>query len=256
MINQYPVLTIALAPILVILLQKLLSTRSSKNKIKTFFVTKNDNHMRRRIQHVLTGLLFYVLSFIIPPKLSLILLIISTIIFYIILKIRIKYKRVNEWYMNNFGPLLRSHECKPDTLPGAFWFMLGTTISFGCFEQEIARISLLCLSLGDPLAAIIGIRFSTSNISSDDTKILGSKSVSGCCACFIVSFFIGLLCSFSRNDESRPNTDGDDRLWHKCKFAVISGITATFMETFSSVLGLDDNLGIPLGTGCMLTFFR
>ena len=43
------------------------------------------------------------------------------------------------------------------SLPGAFYFLLGTTISTYTFSISIARTSLLVLSLADPIAGIVGV---------------------------------------------------------------------------------------------------
>lgn len=51
--------------------------------------------------------------------------------------------------MKHFGTLLREKEKNVDVLPGAFYFLLGTTIIVILFPMNIVRACLLCLSFGD-----------------------------------------------------------------------------------------------------------
>lgn len=43
---------------------------------------------------------------------------------------------LNELYLRALGPLLRPHEVA--SLPGAFWFVLGSAIAIALFPQDIA----------------------------------------------------------------------------------------------------------------------
>ena len=224
-------LLILIAPTLAILLQLLTASNSS--------TSSNSNasslHHRRRLQHALTGILFYVLSFILPHIVAIILLSLATIAFYALHSARSTSTSVQEYYMKHFGPLLRDHEKNIYTLPGAFWFLVGTTIVVSAFPIHIARTSLLCLSFGDPIAALVGIRIGGPKIV---VSTGGSKSVSGCLACFWTCYLVAFFCMNEFGSEA----------WF------LTGFVATFMEVFSSWIA-DDNVLIPVGTGTVLWLY-
>ena len=139
---------------LVILLQFVsASTRidptSSNNGTNDERFYNSSSHTRRRIQHALTGILFYLTSFTLPQSIASLLLVTTTIAFYKMHTLRSSSKTVQEWYMKHFGALLREKEKSVHVLPGAFYFLLGNAIIFVLFPLNIARTSLLCLSFGD-----------------------------------------------------------------------------------------------------------
>ena len=230
-------LIIVAAPVVVILLQ-ILVTRGANNNTQAR-PSSSSFHHRRRIQHILTGVLFYGLSFVLSQFVASVILGIATIIFYGLLKARSVSNTVQENYMKLFGPLLRDRELNLNTLPGAFWFLVGTFIVVSLFEINIARTSLLCLSFGDPIAAMVGISCGGPRlcVCSDGSGNSGSKTLAGCAACFWASFFVAF---FSLNNF------GPD-VW------LITGVAATVME--ASSCAIDDNVLIPVGTGFVLWLY-
>jgi len=225
-------LIIVSAPILAILLQVLASGSGRNGNIQ---VARNSSsfHHRRRFQHILTGVLFYCLSYVLSQFVAALILAIATVVFYGLHKARSVSKSVQEHYMKHFGPLLRDHEKNLDTLPGAFWFLLGTCIVVSSFDMNIARTSLLCLSFGDPIAAMAGIRFGGPKI----FMYGGSKSAVGCSACFWTCFLVAFFCM----------NDFGVEVWF------LTGSVATIMEAFSCAI--DDNFLIPVGTGTALWLY-
>jgi dolichol kinase len=241
-------LSIVLAPALAIVLQLFLS--SSSNTTPQHVETRNSSslHYRRRIQHALTGLLFYILSYMISRPIAMTLLCISSISFYTIHKRRSSLNKVQDHFLQFFGPLLREYEKNVNNLPGAFWFLFGCTIVVCCFPINIARTSILCLAFGDPIAAIVGIQvrgpklqsyFSTNH----EQNQAGDKSIAGCLACFVICYLVAMACM---------NPYGPT-VWF------LTGCTATVMEVLESVLPypfvVDDNLLIPVGTGIVLWLY-
>lgn len=202
----------------------------------------NMTHYARRIQHALTGILFYLLSFVISTKLASSLLVIATLAFYILLHLgRAKSKRIQDMYLQWFGSLLREHEKQLHQLPGAFWFLLGTTIVVLCFDMQVARISILCLSLGDPIAALVGIRFGGYY---QNGLIPPNKSIHGCVSCFIVCFCI---CITHISIDCFRNAIG---------ISIVTALVATIMECYGKhCMSLDDNLLISLGVATTLHMF-
>lgn len=218
-----------------------------KTKCKSNDICKNNqnthndnplqyNHCRRRLQHALTGILFYFLSYMLPTSLACILLSSTTTLFYILHLLRSKSNIVQKYFIQQFGPLLRDHERNVNCLPGAFWFLLGTYIVVFLFRMNIARTSLLCLSLGDPIASTFGMYFNGPKF----RLKYGTKSLCGCFACFVTCVIISMFCL---GLEYGPG------IW------VIAGLMATLMEVSSGFIAVDDNILIPLGTGCVLSFY-
>eukprot|EP00752_Nemacystus_decipiens_P001847 g1781.t1 len=65
------------------------------------------------------------------------------------------------------GPLLRPREIR-GALPGAFWFLLGSAVAVAIFPRDVALQSILHLSVGDPIASVVGARLG------DRSRILSS----------------------------------------------------------------------------------
>ena len=217
---------------------------TSRNEARNERIPINASSLqyKRRLQHASTGLLFFAISFVLPRITCIILLSTATMIFFALHKARSKSIVVQDYYMKQFGPILRDHEKSLDTLPGAFWFLVGTTIVVSLFPINIARTSLLCLSFGDPLAAIVGILVGGPKMYVAGNRSGSSKSVSGCFACFFTCYLVALLCM---------NNYGM-KVW------MLTGLVATLMETLGgrvSTFSVDDNISIPVGTGSALWLY-
>ena len=137
-------------------------------------VARGGLHPSRRAQHATTGLVLLAISHAVPPyPVGLGLLSVATLAFH-----RLHWRRVRDeawdlWYLERFGALLREHERGEweggasgarrrrtvPSLPGAFYFLLGTTLSALLFPAVVARTSLLVLSIADPAAGLVGAYF-------------------------------------------------------------------------------------------------
>lgn len=108
--------------------------------------------IRRRIFHLVGGLLiaFLIKIDIIDASAALILFFIALLLGVGIKKIKIPLLR---WFFEKFD---RPKDYKK--LPGKGWifFMLGTFIVLVLFEKDIAVASIIILSVGDSIAAIVG----------------------------------------------------------------------------------------------------
>ena len=219
-----------LSAFLIILLQILAAKYIRQRSATGVAGTKQDRtdlHIQRRIQHAVTGLVFVAISYIIPPKPAGIMLLVADVALYALHRARLRSESAQEIYMKLFGALLRPHE--RTSLPGAFYFILGTAASLA-FPINAARLSVLCLSLGDPVAAIVGTTIG-------GPKLIGGKSWSGTLACFAVCFVLGYgIMGFNPTCST------------------VAGLCATFAELFSSIIGIDDNLLIPISTCLGLHF--
>ena len=215
----------------------------------------NQLHLPRRIQHIFTGLLLLLLSHVIPPyPLGFVLLSLATASLYYIHTKRIHSEEWDEWYVQKFGGLLRRHEIgeweeishgattkkkkrkTPPLLPGAFHFLLGTSLAALFFPADVARTALLVLSLADPMAGIVG------------------ASIAGSAACALTA----VLCTYAY--VRSPGSIGP-----ALSFRSRAGVGA--MTAFAEAVAgrhvlptkwgegvMDDNLWIPLVVGCSIVW--
>jgi dolichol kinase len=164
---------------------------SSSSTSSTNNANKSQSETQRRFQHALTGHAMVELSYMIPRIACIVLLLLAAFGMYILRTYF--YETI---FLKAFGPLLRPNEKRPNTLPGAFYFLLGTGLCVWLFSSSsnstttnnmtIPRYAVECLALADPMASWIG-----STIKSP--KITSSSSVAGCVACFITSWLVGCI---------------------------------------------------------------
>lgn len=272
-------------------------------------------HLSRRIQHALTGLVLLIISYIIPSyPLGFILLSFATLAFYYIHHKRVHDVEWDDWYIEKFGKLLREHEKgeweKDDdapnektndgiissnklkkknrmrrrktspALPGAFYFLLGTTLSTLFFSSIVARTSLLVLSLADPMAGIVGVWFTQlgynvrweqllekikrKNSKSANNEALGERggpSIAGslaCCITTILCIHVYIPTNNNHSTISAAAVDGGGgsvSLSFNAKICI--GIVTAMTEGMAGKhllprLMTDDNLLIPLVVGSLI----
>eukprot|EP00752_Nemacystus_decipiens_P001848 g1781.t2 len=180
------------------------------------------------------------------------------------------------------GPLLRPREIR-GALPGAFWFLLGSAVAVAIFPRDVALQSILHLSVGDPIASVVGARLG------DRSRILSSgKSLAGTFAAFVVCSVSTLLlfgcCCVLPADEDNNNfrhggesdsgrnscdqnsgsgfifgdfsacaelsgTDDRGRFLLQLWYAWLGGVSGAVGELLP--LGVDDNLSMPIVSGGM-----
>lgn len=190
-------------------------------------------HLNRRFQHALTGLAFFCLSYVLPPSTSSFLLIAASAALLAFNRLSLRSDSAMRAYQLLFGSLLRPHE-REGNLPGAFYFLLGTAVCALAFQMDVARLSLLCLSIGDPFAAVVGTTIGGAKLYRG-----GGASFAGSGACLIVSFGLGVWGMKLTPSES-----------------AISATSATIAEALAPLIGVDDNLIMPVATGSALSLFR
>ena len=135
---------------------------------------------------------------------------------------------IQKWFKLFFSPMLRKHELE-GKLTGASWVLIGGTISVFLFEKDIAVLALLFMSVGDSVAALIGLRYGKIKI--------GEKSLEGFAggliSCIFVSIFFPSITWINR----------------------ISGsLSASLIEL--STIPMDDNFKIPIISGGVMTLLR
>ena len=149
----------------------------------------------------------------------------ATIFFLIIDYLRIYIRTLEKFYSTLFGSVTRHYEYH--RFSGASWVFIGSAATIFLFNEKVAIISLLVMSLSDSAAAIIGIKYGRT--------YLFNKSLEGSSAFFITSSIIIISLSpalFIVN--------------------IIAVLTSVVIELLSTPV-LNDNLFIPVATGIILT---
>ena len=114
-----------------------------------------------------------------------------------------------------------------EILSGASWVFLGAGFTVYLFDENIAIVAILVMSLSDSAAAIIGIKYGAT--------FLFNKSLEGTLAFLITTFVIIRILSPA-----------------SLILTLIVTISATIIELVSPSK-LNDNILIPLSTGLILT---
>ena len=128
-------------------------------------------------------------------------------------------------YFKLFGTVTRPYEFQ--VLSGASWVFIGAGFTAYLFNEKVAVIALLVMSLSDSSAALIGIKYGTTR--------LFNKSLEGTLAFLISTYLIIFLLSSV-----------------SIMFLLIASITATAIELFSTPK-YNDNILIPVATAFILT---
>ena len=121
--------------------------------------------------------------------------------------------------------MMRSFE-KQGSLTGSTWVFVGALITIILVPQPFSLLALFFLAFGDTLAALVGMKFPLIKI--------GSKTLSGSIACFIMCLFVGLILNFEVN----------------LKIILIGAFTATIAELIP--IKINDNFLIPVLSGCAM----
>ena len=192
-----------------------------------------------------------------------------------------KSKHITKKDTTTSKKMRRSRRKTIPSLPGAFYFLLGTTISTYTFSISIARTSLLVLSLADPIAGIVGV-FTTQYIGLNISwkmlfqKIVrgngersggggGGPTVAGSVACGITT----ILCTYvyipssvdnqstisssasASNHDNSISLSFNARLWIGIITAIIEAISGRYLPVIGIRIA-DDNLWIPLVVGSLI----
>ena len=275
---EYSIVGIALI-LLVVVLQRwtAASSQYSDGRYSNHH-TATATEAKRRFQHGITGCILVAISCCIPIYLCIFLLIVATYIIY-----HIKTYHFHTIYIPNFGPLLREYEKHPPLsasstssssaldhhteaaaaasssssvsqipLPGAFYFLLGTTMTTILFPLRIARYSVLCLSLADPMAAYIGQSIASYRLDQlpyvQRLGIVTNATVSGCLACFSTAWMIGYVLLVVMVDPH------DTAMSNRPILMITAGALACCIaEAIPFRVYGNDNVQIPVLTALMVT---
>lgn len=176
----------------------------------------------RRLWHVFGGSIAIIYLFILKEKGMMLLFLSPILIGFIMLDIlRLRNQELNKKFFNCFQVILLEKDRNYPS--GSTYFLFSSFLTIFLFSKEVSAAAILFLSLGDPVAAIIGRRFGR-------IEALG-KTVEGSLGCFLVCFLVS-------------------RLFFNFWISLFGALTATIIEL--APLKLDDNLLIPLVSGAIL----
>ena len=147
------------------------------------------------------------------------------IIFPILDYARKKITLLKNIYFILYGIVTRPQEHY--TLSGASWVFIGAGITTIFFNEKVAVIAILIMSLSDSAAALIGIKYGKTQYF--------NKSLEGSLAFFITTYIILFIFS-----SATPS------------IILFISVVATAFELFSQPK-LNDNLIIPIGTALIMT---
>jgi glycerol-3-phosphate acyltransferase PlsY len=182
----------------------------------------------RRLWHIFAGLSLAIVGLLAPEKIFLPALISVTIAFVIFELVRLKVPWLNNRFLSCFRPLLRQREAS--TLTASAYFLIAAVIVFVlCYRffasQAIAVIALAFVAVGDPIAGMVGERWSKPGIK--------GKSLKGSGACLLSCLIAGAILAAITHVA----------LW----VMAIGALIATLFEFLP--LPVNDNLAIPLVSG-------
>ncbi len=189
--------------------------------------SRRDIHAPRRLFHMAAASLFPLLALLLEERTFLLLLLAVTALFVLADVARLRAGRLNLWFHRLFGPMLRQGEERRIT--GASYILLGTLGAFVLFSRDVAVMAVLFTALGDPVAAMVGIRF--------PGRRLFGKSLWGTAAMILVGLGVASLVHVAGVVELR---------WAIAVGALVAGIAELLP------LPLDDNLRVPLLAGAVM----
>ncbi len=156
------------------------------------------------------------------------LFVIYTVGYVIIDLVRIKSRRVGDWFDKFFGVMVRRSE--RNHITGATWAFVGITASVLLFDTPVVRVAILIIGISDALAALVGQKYGRTR--------LGDKTLEGSLTFFITSLAIVIFIS-----DLPP------------LYSAGVAVFATLLELVSGKF-LNDNLAVPLFTSAIITILR
>ncbi|MDE0014136.1 MAG: SEC59/DGK1/VTE5 family protein [Candidatus Poribacteria bacterium] len=130
-----------------------------------------------------------------------------------------------KFFFQIFAPMLRRHE-RRGAMTGATYYMISAFLCVLFFSKTLAIVCIFFMVLGDLAAALVGRMWGK-------TKLLGTKSLEGSIACFVVCAAIALV-------QLHPI------------IGIIGALVATIVEMMP--FPIDDNLTVPLVSGAVMHF--
>lgn len=194
---------------------------------------RNDPHLARRLWHFTGVMTMFWLYMYLPREISLKIAFYGTGFLVTLDLLRLRYEYLNKRLTWLFAPFLRETERHKPT--GSTFMLIGVTLIVYFFPKPVTLLSLLFFSLADPMAAYVGTRYGKD-------KLIGSKSLQGTMAAFVVCFVLTLIYCIALNVMT-------ERL---VIVAVVCGLIGAISELIP-ILNLDDNFIFPVLCAAQLT---
>lgn len=201
------------------------------------FPSKFEPHILRKIVHIFAGLgiaLVYLLTNIDSLLFSYIVLGASAAFTFLEL-LRLKLDGLNRVFVNACRFVLRDSEVNSFT--GTPLFLLGIGLSFFCFDEQIALLATIILSLADPASSFVGIRYG-------QRKVMQDRTFEGSYACFVMTFLIVGIYGMLYFPLSLKIV----------VFAFFTGLATALIELSSTKI--DDNFTLSFFTACAMTLLN
>ena len=193
---------------------------------------RSDVHMARKIWHFLGVITIIVIYHNVSRAMALQLITFVACLFIVLDILRGYFPIINQGLMSVFAPIMREHE--RNSLAGTTYLLSGAFIIMFLFPKPIVTLSLLFLSMADPLAGYVGVLYGRD-------KIIGQKSLQGFVAAFICCTTIAAAYYLSHNLMT-------DRI---LIVSITSGLIGAFAELIP-IFKLDDNLTFPVMSATFL----
>ena len=170
-----------------------------------------------------------------------------TVFFLIVEFLRFRWKFWQDLFVKVAGPMLKGKEM--DKMHGSVPYILALCIVVGFFPRDIAILSVLFLTFGDPAAALVGGKYGT-------IRFYNGKSLQGTLGGIGGAFLAGLIYLILL---SAAQVSSDYLLWDTQGIRLenwimlfIGAVAALLIEFVSHEGLLDDNLTIPVGASLLM----
>ena len=183
--------------------------------------------VERRAFHLVTGSIFPLMAIVLPLWLVVALAAVGVGASITLEVSRHKSESLNRWFIDHFSMLLKKSESS--RWLGSTYLLMATLAAFLLFDKYVAILALLFLSVGDPLAALVGERYGRTRIR--------QKSVEGALAFLVSSALVGGLFVAGGVDLS-------------LSLVLLGAACAALVELLP--IPLDDNLTVPLISGSVM----
>lgn len=228
-------------------------------KIKRF-PTRKDDHIGRKIYHMLAGCIgAYIFLHFVDRKGAIIIMTVLTVVMLLGDILRLKVHGLNKFVHKFWGGVMRKEETK--NISAQSFYILGMLWLVIAFPKPIVVHSLLVLAWMDPIAGFFGLRFgktpwraaipSQIGLSGAET-VLRQKTIEGSFAGFIAAFLAGIV-AWTGRWASVPGLEVGTFWPSPLQVLILSSVgalTSVASEAWPSQW--DDNIMIPFWTSLSL----
>ncbi|MEE9286329.1 MAG: hypothetical protein V3V35_11450 [Dehalococcoidia bacterium] len=184
--------------------------------------------IERRIFHLVAGSIFPIALLFAPETPLLIAAIVLAGGAVLGEALRFRVQAFNRWLTRTVRPLMKEGEHA--TPFASTYLLIATAIIVGTMSAPVAALALFYLSIGDPVAAMVGQRFGAGR--------LFGKSLEGSSAFLAAALAIGALLLATELDTTYS--------------VMVVGACAAMLAELAP-MRLDDNLKVPLAAGGVMT---